>query len=282
MTITVIGVAGSMDVTEFSRLMRRAGDALTSEEVATGLQVSVATGTRVVSVSAGESVQAGTLLTSDAAQTVTLAANTSGLSRVDLIIAEIRWTNNGTATNETNAGNIVALTGTPAANPVAPNLTSASRNPGVIWRVPLAKVTVTNGAGQLAAGNVADARPLHSNIGSGTSVTIAPPGAWSVPGASPWQVQRYDNTVYMSGRLTRTTADIAQGVEAVFGGAQLIPTGYRPNIVVSAAAMPDSGNNILGHFTILTDGTVTYSQNFGSFPANGTLRVVNTSWRTDE
>lgn len=282
MTISVIGVFGSMDVTEFSRLMRRVGDAKTSEEVATGLQVSVATGTRLLSVSAGESVQAGTLFTSDATEALTVTANSSGLSRVDLVVAEIRWTASGAATSETNAGTLVVLPGTPAANPVAPNLTSASRNPGVIWRVPLAKVTVPNGATQLTAGNVADVRPLATAATTFSTVTIAPPGSWSVPSSSPWQVQKYGDSVYMSGRLTRTTASIDAGVEAVFGGTQLIPTGYRPNVVVSAAALPDSGNNILGHFTILPDGTVTYSQNFGSFPVNGTLRIVNTTWRTSE
>ena len=223
----------------------------------------------------------GGLFVMDAAQTLSLAANSSGLPRIDLICAEIAWSRSGAATNSATAGALVAVTGTPNANPVAPSLPTSAKSPGVLWRTALATVPVPNGA-TTALLVPRDVRPLDNDSTTSSSATIAPPGAWSVPTASPWIVERFGDDVFMSGRLTRTTADITAGTEATFSGTQLIPTGYRPSRVVSAVLLPDSGSSILGHMTILTDGTVTYSQNLGTFPANGTLRIANTHWKTTD
>lgn len=175
MTITVIGVAGSMDTTGFSQLMRRSDEANgRGAYVPTGLTVSAAAGTRTITVSAGESYQAGALLTSDATTTRTLIANTGTNPRIDVVVAEVDWVlSNGLPSNFSNAGDLKVIAGTPAASPSPPALTQA---PGSLWRTPLAYVRVAAGATTITAANVTDARPVAPERTCSGSVTLSDGG----------------------------------------------------------------------------------------------------------
>lgn len=146
MAITVTGVEGSMEVPEWSQI----GDDMAPAVVKDGLQVSVVTGTRLVSVAVGRSYQAGSNAFVTAAQQLTLAANTSGKPRIDLVCLQVDFS--GT---ETTAGTLVVLQGVPLTNPIPPTPT---QDAGGIWQTPLpnGQVRVVNNADQLLSSNLTD------------------------------------------------------------------------------------------------------------------------------
>lgn len=273
MAISVIGVNGSMGVVEWSILSERMMDAKQSCEVVSGLGVSAASGTRALSVAAGESVQAGTRALSDAAVTKTLAANTSGQTRIDLVCMQVDWFNGTTANTSGTAGDIVVLQGKPAANPIAPAVTQDAGN---LWQTPLAQVQVANGASTFTSVYLTDVRPISS--GGYTSATLAPPGAWNVPAASAWTVERVGGTAFMGGRFSLTSGGpLAAGYQTTFGDAALVPPGFRPAKNRDTAVFSNTTGVVKGLLIVLTDGTCQFT--VGSSVATGDiLRVADVSW----
>lgn len=159
MAITVYGVPTSIDVTGWSRLMRRVQQARGAEMfVPTGLKVTT-TGTAFqVAVPAGEAVMAGALAVNDA--TVNLTLPSSGTApRIDVIAMQVNWT--GTTTT---AGTIVRVAGSAATSPSAPGVT---KNPGVLWQTPLANVRV-NTNGSIVVTDVRPSSPDTERTCSGT------------------------------------------------------------------------------------------------------------------
>ncbi len=170
MAINVFGVVGTIDDGHWAKLLQDLGDGGAGMTVPAGLEVSAATGTRLVSVTAGRSVQAGTWAQLDAPATVALAANASGNPRIDVVCLQVDWAAATAAYNATGgdlsakaaaaraaAGSLIAVQGAAGTNPVIPVLT---QNAGVRWQTPLAMVRVPGGAGQLAAAAVSRSRPL--------------------------------------------------------------------------------------------------------------------------
>lgn len=170
MTISCVGFDGSVTEAQWAKLLRAMGQGAGEQVVTSGYSVSVGVGTRAVEVSSGEAFAAGVLATNDAAVTVTLAANSSGVTRHDLVVLEINWA--------TNAATVKAITG----SSVKPNVTQTA---GTLWQVPLAEVLVPNGATVISAGNIKRAKPLprvaqrttqaiaNGQEVSGSSTTIA-------------------------------------------------------------------------------------------------------------
>lgn len=185
MAITLYGVDPSITELEWAKIGAITGRGNYDEVVDTGLVVSVATGNRIVSVTSGRAVAANVYANSTASESVTLDTNSSGNPRIDYIVLEIDW-----SLTAATGGDVKFVKGTPGATPSAPNLT---RNAGVLWQIPLARVTVANGAGQLVAGNIEACAPgyrlprensysLSGSFGSSAadatlqSVPIADPG----------------------------------------------------------------------------------------------------------
>lgn len=116
-------------------------------EYVDGCSVSAGSGAREVDVASGtvwalfgyDTVSGGTL---------TLAENVSGQSRIDTVVVECDYSGNDSQ--------VTVVQGTPSAAPVPPTLT---RSPGVTWHVPLADVTVANGAGVLSSSDVSRVDP---------------------------------------------------------------------------------------------------------------------------
>lgn len=109
---------------------------------------------RQVFVRAGKAVVRGGKYKNDADILITIAANTSGQTRIDRVVLRHDRT--------ANTVHPVVILGTPGAS--APAVTQTV---GGTWDVKLAQVTVANGATTIAAGNVADERdflPMHVRI----------------------------------------------------------------------------------------------------------------------
>ena len=154
MALTAYGVDQSITEPKWALLMAILGKGSYDETIATTggqLAPTVASGTRVVDVDDGDLVAAGVLVQNTTTVTVTLDGNSGSLDRIDTIVCEINWS----GTSSTGAS-IKAIKGTPAANPVPPTLT---RTAGTLWQVPIARVTVTPGVGQLPGGVLEDVRP---------------------------------------------------------------------------------------------------------------------------
>lgn len=187
MGIKVYGVDGSIYSLEWAKLLQDLGDGGSGMSVPAGLEVSAATGTRLVSVSAGRAVQGGTLAILDAAATVTIAAGTaagSNTSRLDVVCLQVDWAAAKAAYNANGgepaeksaaardaAGSLVVVRGAAGSSPLIPGLT---QDPGVRWQTPLALVRVTFNVGQLPASGVTRCRPLPvEKTCSGTATLVS-------------------------------------------------------------------------------------------------------------
>lgn len=165
MAITLYGVDPSIDELRWAQL-----HALATDTRVNGLAVTASGGTRGLSIGTGEAYAAGVYAISNATGTVTLATNTSGQARIDYVVLQIDWT-----LTQTTGGTLTSVTGTPAATPVAPNLTQTA---GVKWQIPLARVTVGSDNATLTIESVWTAasvaqRPIPYN-GSLVSTSTTP------------------------------------------------------------------------------------------------------------
>lgn len=270
MAITVYGVEANLDVTQWS------GEAYAAQRVSpaphgvlSGFVVSVSTGTRLLSVSTGgHAYVPGARVVSDAAVAVTLDANTSGNPRIDTIVLQVNWA--GTAST---AGSVVVLKGTPG---VAPERRALTQTWGVLWQIPLAHVTVANGAGQLVAGNVENAYP-QADTGR---VTLTLPASFE-HGSPPLAAHRRGGVTEFSGTLYRTSniggsASVSLGV--------IIPEAFRPLRDLEIESTADRNGSTPKSVVMLvsTSGEVTLQNTSGTAISSGNrIRPTHTTWFTE-
>jgi hypothetical protein len=212
-----------------------------------GLQVFVRSGKRAVLQ--GHAWYSGS---SDVA--LTIAANSAGSTRTDTLVLRL-----DRSTWDVRAA---VRQGTPGAG--APTLQRDTGDTG-LWEIPLADVTVDNGAGSIASGKVYNRPLLQSSAVRACSVitdvqaTLAPgdivfeassgrwigwtaaggtllfedtgysnlpvSGYWAVGGFQP-QIIRRNGWVYLRGSITRTTATLqSTDTNSPIG---TIPAAYRP------------------------------------------------------
>jgi hypothetical protein len=109
--------------------------------------------------------------TSDVVKTI--GANSSGSTRIDLIVLRL--------TRSTLAVTAEVVAGTPGAG--VPALTRNARGAGTgVWEIPLAQVTVVNGAATISAGDVTDiAWYSHGNTVTTSSTSGVQPPATDYP-----------------------------------------------------------------------------------------------------
>lgn len=155
MAITTYGVSPTIGETEWAILHRIEARGQWHEipDTINDYLATAATGTRLVSVSAGDMVVCGVLVRNSAAASVALDANATSNSRIDLIVLEVDWSG-----DTDTASTIKFVKGTAAASPVAPALTRVA---GTLWQVKLAQVTLAPSAGQLTAAMVAQTTPMR-------------------------------------------------------------------------------------------------------------------------
>lgn len=144
-----VGFDGTITENYWSNIMWRSGEIAFRHGVWSGGVTTAAVGTRTVSVSAIDCMIAGIWHTTSSPTTVSLAANTSGNPRMDIIVAEADWS--------TNTVTIKAVQGTPSPSPVRPVLALGG---GSLWQMQLARIIVPNGASTITAGQIELCRPL--------------------------------------------------------------------------------------------------------------------------
>ena len=191
MAIRAYGVQGSLDDTHWAQLLQSLGDARAGMGVVSGLNVSAATGTRLLNVSPGQSVQGGVyaLAASGSTYTATVAANTGTNSRYDLVCMQVDWlaaeaayTANGGDANIAVAGpaasaagaSLFVVQGVAGQNPAVPALT---QNAGTLWQTPLGRVLVRPGVGQIASGDVTSYQPTDVDRSTHGWVTLSDGGS---------------------------------------------------------------------------------------------------------
>ena len=127
---------------------------------------------------------------------VTMSAAPSTNSRIDLIVAYVDNPPQGSATSVDNPGacGLIAVDGTAAADPVAPNdsairtaITADGASGSTAYYVILAQITIASGttdivAGDISAGSAAGigAQNIDFDIRTGTGALTLPPGKWLV------------------------------------------------------------------------------------------------------
>ena len=116
---------------------------------------------RTVSIAAGSGVASGSVWTTTAAQTLSLAANTGASTRYDLIVARWTWTDDG-AGNVTVANTFAVVPGTVGAAPP----TTRTLNPGTLYEGLVAIVAVRPNVTTLLSSDVTDMRVYGGSGGS--------------------------------------------------------------------------------------------------------------------
>lgn len=262
MAITVSGVESDLDITEWAEHMEAHARVSPSPDgVLSGFVVSAATGTRLLSVSAGDAVAPGVLIASSGAEGVTLDSNSSGNPRIDAIVLEVNWSG-----SSTTAGDVKAVKGTAGASPVAPSLTQTA---GDVWQIPLAYVTVANGAGQLVAGNVA-AAPNGTGY---QSLTLASGFTHATPALA---VKDSGGSVEVNGEFTRSGG----GTLAVGSSATLTTIPFMRSRPATIYAATRGGSPKMVALQISGSGSVSLYPITGSLAVGDTVRV-HATWLSE-
>lgn len=173
-----------------------------------GLSVNVSAGYAAIAASAAG--QGAYLMGLMAAGSLTVAANSSGNPRVDLVVAQVHDLGSSSSFCDVNI-----ITGTPGSSPATPAVPANA--------IPLAKVAVANGASNIVTGNITDLRS-----------TAVPPGCvLPVPTAA--QAPPVAATQLM---LNAGTGLLAQGtgVAGQVSNAGFIAAGVQDLVNTSAGA----------------------------------------------
>lgn len=227
-------------------------------------------------------------------------ANTSGSTRIDTAVLRLNradWT-----------VTFQVVKGTPAAAPVAPTLTQ-SAGPTGVWELPLANITVPNGATALGGAQVVDrgvymsefmysghrgAPPLPAMNGqlfhaadvgrtysringsyqifaeSGALVKVTTQASWSTSNV---YVKRWNGFVYFQAIVTRTGGDLAPDTENPLF---ILPAVYRP--MHDIAAIGYAGGTAMRFYIDGSSGVVTLQDYTIGFKKGASLTIHPMTW----
>lgn len=222
---------------------------LTSGPIRTGnnLEVYGDSSGRQVKVKTGEVWIQGHHGQLDALTVVPITANTSGLGRIDLVVARMNAT--------TNVIELDVVLGIPSGAPVAPSPTQSS----TVWEVPLATVVVANGVSTIAAGAVFDARKFAGPWDT-TWTPFALVNSW-VPYGSPYVTPAYRRI----GDVVELRGLTKDGVTTLGTTICTLPVGFRPPTGTVTVTIVSGTATGVGRIDISTSGAVTVSTGITSF-----------------
>jgi hypothetical protein len=210
--------------------------------------------------------------------TKTIGANSSGSTRIDLLVLRL-----DRSTWDVRAA---VVAGTPGSG--APAATQNTGTSGV-WELPIAQVTVANGAASISAGNVkpvnwycgpqsvvctSTTRPPataglaiyetdtgRQYIGDGSSfVTSIVDSGWvNVPAISTWSsscaVRNFNGVAFVDGYFTRTAATIGPNATYQIG---TVPAAYRPGRTLRVGMGRSGGGDAWGY--LASDGALVLAE----------------------
>jgi hypothetical protein len=208
------------------------------------------------------------------AATLAIGSNTSGSTRIDLVVLRF--------TRSTLAVTTAVVAGTPGAGAPAATQTAWSTD---VWEVPLATVTVANGASTITAGDVADVSPviLHGSAvavrsaaalalcfptvpGAGARVYQVDTGWWWTSNGTSWCLQP-GQIIARANRTTDSSTTTSEvGVLRLPVGT--IPAGQNVQISTSDLFLTSSaaGDVVSANIRYTTDG---------SNPSTASARLAN-------
>lgn len=290
--------SGSLTDAEYEALAHpQATDGVVGVPGDTSVAYTDGSGTRSVKIRANKTALVRGMLWTSGASDITLtglAANSSGSTRIDLVVLRL--------TRATPAVTVAVVQGTPGAG--APALTMNTGTTGT-FEVPLAEITVLNGAATLAADKTA-AREFY--IGEQTVVcspTNMPPhrigrrvwrndGVGQISTGTVW-VTTYEDTGWLSGLseasgwnlvsddYRRRNGTVTLNLVAERSGSSIaanqsilvttLPLGFRPAVAMFTSGFCNQGIPL--RFRINTDGTVRMD-GFNSVFASGSFATMAT------
>lgn len=230
---TTIGDAGPFSANEWQTTWEQSHNAVNNRGVLLGvdeeLQITQTTvASNQIVVNTGAAIVQGIWYYNDADVNLSIAANASGSTRIDVIVLEANWTN--------QTVRAAKVQGTPGSG--VPALTQTS---GVLWQMPLAYVTAVSGFVTITNANITDWREYAS---------IPPFIAIPVTNVSA-SVLESGNVCVWSGTaqsITTSTAlaggrNIAGVIErrtlATSGAGRVVVSGIYPVVVSAAVAVGD-------------------------------------------
>lgn len=209
----------------------------------------------------------GTRFNNTSETIIPIAANSSGKTRIDLVVLRKRREESGLGVGDQHTVTPYVIEGVAADNPVAPSPTRNGTSASGFWDLPLAEVTVPTGASSIAVGQVVCRAYYVTGTGyTGRDAWAKPPvepgvifhaadtgisyigtagGAWLItsedsgwvavplqPGwsASPTgrcRVRRLNRVTYLQMDLFRNGADISAGGGKIAVGT--VPDGFQPD-----------------------------------------------------
>lgn len=173
-----------------------AGDLAVTQNGTPNMSVNVAAGRALIRSGNASSIAAGVYaVMNDATVNVAISAADPTNPRIDLVVIQVRDTNYGEAANDVR---ITVVTGTPAASPVAPALTSFP-NAVVLAQVAVAAATTT-----IVTGNITDRRPFAAALGGAQwcTSTTRPTGVALRDGLEIYELDTRRRYVYQSTAAT--------------------------------------------------------------------------------
>ena len=146
--------------TQFSQWARNINEGI-RQGSGSELVVGAPGGAMTVTVGTGQAMIRGHYYSSDAVETLTIAAADGSNPRIDSVVLELNPTANTVI--------VKVLTGTPAGSPTAPSLTQTESG---IYQIRLANVLVGTGVLQIVSGNITDLRTyMFAGVGKWTTAT---------------------------------------------------------------------------------------------------------------
>lgn len=147
MTLNTVGFDGTVSESQWSRLMRYTSEIAYRHGVASGLDVTVGTGTgRPFNISAGTALLPGVLADSLSTVTLSVDPNAGSATRTDYVVLRADWTAN------TVVPAVVKGTST-----TPPALTETE---GSLWEMPLARIAVRPSVTTLLSTDITICKPL--------------------------------------------------------------------------------------------------------------------------
>lgn len=248
-THTSVGYTGTVDQVAEAKRFGGGGAAFRAASASDWALTVDASTNLTVDIAAGTGQAFGVRDTTTAAATVTAAANSSGSTRLDVIVATFNW---AAATPNTSFGIVQGTTSLPAVNtggsPVAGQI---NRIPGVQYDAVLGVLEVRNGVGLLATGDLYDSRTW---------------GGW---GGRP---------------LVTPTTKYRSIVDAAFPFVSSTTTPYA----VWSTAVSDDNYRVVGRISIPDPGYAYRVRSYGTVELTGAgggrvdsyMNIGSTSWST--